>query len=399
MLVNMRRFYKKMKRLLTIAGSLIGLLVLIGLAVVLALTLSRQTPSSEQTATLVVMGKTIVSPSSVPTEAQEVPSPTATATPGSVFESPVKTPTPKPRFWAEKIRVEQELPVEDSPVSFVVGIAWSPDGQRIAFVKPGGVWTANADGTSLQLVGEDGYLPSWSPDGSTIAYVSFKGKDEYELWTVNVETKEKERLVTTSNPTRISWLSNSQIVFVDETRLKESDMKGQGVIQIGDYRVEQMGPIGFIPSPDGKHLALDDNGVLKVIAPSTGRTVTLDNFLSILGGVSWLPGSQTLVYGKAGNGNEVWLSGVEGRSKRKLVSFTNSQPYSFSTSPDGNVIAFRASIEMTEHETVTGIVVINVDGTGLNMLIKNANAAIWSPDGSKMAFEREGYLWIAKLSF
>lgn len=395
------------KKLLTTIGSLVGLLTLAGLAITLALTLSQQTPSPEPTATLAAgqpatptpAGETFDSPLPTPTEARKAPSPTATATPGAIFDSPVETPTPEPLFWAEKIRVEREFPVKDSPVSFVVGIAWSPDGQKLAFVKPGGIWVVDADGTSLQLVGKNGYLPTWSPDGSTLAYVSYDGKEQYGLQTVDMESKAIEQLRTTSSPTKISWLSKDQVVFVDESRLKRSDKEGKSVTQISNYEVRQVGPIGFIPSPDGDYIAWDDHGVLKVIALDTEQAVTLDRFLSVLGGFSWLPDSQTLVYGKTDNGYAIWLAKAEGQSKPRLVSSTISQPYSLSTSPDGHVIAFVGFSEVMEREAIPGVMAINVDGTGLNLLIKNANAAVWSPDGSRIAFEREGYLWIATLSF
>ena len=48
--------------------------------------------------------------------------------------------------------------------------AWSPDGSRLAFCGPGGIWVVGADGSGLKKVIPNGEKPSWSPDGSRIAY-------------------------------------------------------------------------------------------------------------------------------------------------------------------------------------------------------------------------------------
>jgi Tol biopolymer transport system component len=49
-------------------------------------------------------------------------------------------------------------------------LAWSPDGSRLAFCGPGGIWVIGVDGSGLRKVIPNGERPSWSPDGSRIAY-------------------------------------------------------------------------------------------------------------------------------------------------------------------------------------------------------------------------------------
>jgi Tol biopolymer transport system component len=53
------------------------------------------------------------------------------------------------------------------------GIAWSPDGARLAFSMLGEIHVVNADASGLRQITTDGGLwPSWSPDGTRIAFVA-----------------------------------------------------------------------------------------------------------------------------------------------------------------------------------------------------------------------------------
>ena len=54
---------------------------------------------------------------------------------------------------------------------------WSPDGNRIAFAGPGGIFTVRFDGTELERIPSHGSIGAakqlaWSPDGSEILFVS-----------------------------------------------------------------------------------------------------------------------------------------------------------------------------------------------------------------------------------
>jgi Tol biopolymer transport system component len=58
----------------------------------------------------------------------------------------------------------------------VDGLAWSPDGTRLAFGlytkdKASQVYVVNADGSDLRQIAVDAAWPSWSPDGSRISYL------------------------------------------------------------------------------------------------------------------------------------------------------------------------------------------------------------------------------------
>jgi TolB protein len=50
--------------------------------------------------------------------------------------------------------------------------AWSPDGQKILFVRRGDIYVMNADGTRQRRLTESADLPAWSPDGAKFSFRS-----------------------------------------------------------------------------------------------------------------------------------------------------------------------------------------------------------------------------------
>jgi len=50
------------------------------------------------------------------------------------------------------------------------GVAWSPDGSKLAFHSRSGIYIVHADGSGLHRITDDGRWPTWSPDGSRIAF-------------------------------------------------------------------------------------------------------------------------------------------------------------------------------------------------------------------------------------
>jgi Tol biopolymer transport system component len=82
-------------------------------------------------------------------------------------------------------------------------LAWSPNGQRIAFDSgPNSMAVADADGSHVHvlLAGAQGTgpnLPSWSPDGRKLAYMTTPGHPSayrFEVWTMNPDGSDKKLL-------------------------------------------------------------------------------------------------------------------------------------------------------------------------------------------------------------
>ena len=62
---------------------------------------------------------------------------------------------------------------------------WSPNGQRIAFLRGGAIYAMKADGSGLRRLVSGGD-PAWSPDGQRIAFVRGSG-NRAEIYLVNAD--------------------------------------------------------------------------------------------------------------------------------------------------------------------------------------------------------------------
>jgi TolB protein len=84
----------------------------------------------------------------------------------------------------------------------IFGLAWSPDGRRIAvaiqerFREASQIWLVNADGTrkrKLTTAAGENLGPVWSPDGERIAFSSERDGNS-EIYVMNADDSEQTRL-------------------------------------------------------------------------------------------------------------------------------------------------------------------------------------------------------------
>ena len=215
------------------------------------------------------------------------------------------------------------------------GIAWSPDGSRVAFFRQTGVLTADvfvadANGGHLRNLSRGtaqfSWAPTWSPDGERIAYVASDAAQE-QLVTVRPDGSGRQPIPGTavepnSQLRSPDWSPDGQWIgysLTDGLHLIRPDGT--------DPRFLLADAIGFTWSPDGARIAFTRDGDL-AIADSDGTDVRFVTRTpdSLEGGASWSPDGSQLVYASAGDaprgepdpGDHMYLADSDGLNRREL---------------------------------------------------------------------------------
>ena len=244
-------------------------------------------------------------------------------------------------------------------------ITFSPDGKRLAFER--GVPTkgeclllvTNIDGTEEEVLArhelDDRYLigPAWSPNGETIVFaVGGSGADAQYLNLAEVRLKDRvEKQISFQQWSSIAafcWLKDGSGLVVSAAEEPGSNSQIWHVSYPG-------GAVRSITNDLNDYLTLslaaDSSSLVAVqserlsdiwIIPDgdTSRAVqiTNDRFAGV-GGISWTPDGR-IVHASISSGNqEIWIMNKDGSEKQQLTfaSGWDSRP---AVSPDGRYIVF-----------------------------------------------------------
>ncbi len=260
---------------------------------------------------------------------------------------------------------------------------WSPDGNQLVFFAADwpaveqDIYTVNADGSNLQNITNTPYVvdedPLWSPDGSKIIFQSDRDGN-FEIYVMNPDGSQPQNLTQHRGPDYWpDWFMphERQIAFV-------SDHAGKPQIYL-------------MPSPGAQ--AQEGIGVNDLQLLTDSR---YENYYP-----AWSPDGRQIAYYThlSMQSWAIMIMDADGSNPHHLTASEGETICSFGPvwSPDGGKIAFtvepnpRPTCEMKSTE----IAVINIDGSGFNILTQNdANDLVssWTPDGAQLVFtsDRDG---------
>lgn len=253
--------------------------------------------------------------------------------------------------------VSHDLPFNDSAP------AWSPDGQRIAFVSDrdnperrahilNEIYVMNADGAGERRLthaipgGNGNSSPSWSPDGSWIAFDGDDAQGHGDIWLIHPDGSGLTNLTNSPGVEDYSpsWAPDGRrIAFVSE--------------RTGSAHI-------WVMNADG----------------SGARVLTADPAASQR--PSWSPDGQHIAFDRVGADGfrHVWVMDADGSNQRLLVPGPGESSWP-TWSPDGSQVVFAkdpdgfmdAYDELNYGSTHGGpqpgaLAVIGVDGSGLRLL-------------------------------
>ncbi|MGQ9627997.1 MAG: TolB family protein [Anaerolineae bacterium] len=232
-----------------------------------------------------------------------------------------------------------------------------PQGQIVFVSDMSGnseIYLINADGTGLrQLTNnpQEDWLPSWSLAGDKIVFQSMVN-EVFNVFLMNAD--------------------------------------GSGQIQLTNWTKADTG--GFagaqrpVWSPDGTRIAVSFEGASGTFVYIIDL-VRASSYPFVEGrDPSWSPDGRKLAFVWR---DEIWTLNLDGTEPTQLTFDQIPKLYP-AWSPDGTRLAYTA---MTADRA--GIYVLNSDGSGTRLVIdKSAFGLSWSPDGQRLVFASEGYVWI-----
>jgi len=262
--------------------------------------------------------------------------------------------------------------------------AWSPDGQKIAFIKSvpeksvmrkntltiirkesSTLYAMNADGTNKTRLAVDVWSkPSWSPDGGKIAFTTH---DQSDLSVINADGTRKVSLITASFAGKLEdrtlfgrpvWSPNgNKIAFASQTLDEDYDASSSASASA--------------PTPVDEGLT----GIYLINVDGTGLCKLTDTE-ALAYGLGWSPDGEQMVFYDEDTTNVI---NTDGSGRQQLARGASAV-----WSPDGQRIAFvnDDSVLATINTDGSGVVTTLADTTGMTPDTLPA----WSPDGENIAF-------------
>ena len=187
--------------------------------------------------------------------------------------------------------------------------AWSPDGQRIAFVTRGDLWVADADGKHTGKLVSDADQPAWSPNGRRLAF-----ERSGAVWTIRADGLDERRLAVGAHPAwspdgrRLAFDRDGEVITV---RWYGGDARAAGLGEDPAY-----GPRGQLAVVQDGEIVVRGNVVATGTEPAW----------SPAGKLAWVNGNTIFVAGRAVHAGQQPAWRPAARARELLPDFDQRAP-------------------------------------------------------------------------
>lgn len=273
--------------------------------------------------------------------------------------------------------------------------SWAPDGQRLAYSGPDGIYVADPDGRQTTNIGARGYRPVWAPRGNRIAYNVTAGG--FGVLCLVDSDGSHRRCLRGRSAKKPLWSPDARWVAFEQVtpaRLAVVGAGGRGLRYLERRSgVRGRGNVRFPVawSPDGRQLAFvgryySDVYVRNVFGLPAVRQVTHEAQSSSLSDIRWRGRRISFSASRLQNDYELASMQADGSDVR-VLTHNSDDDLGPNWSPDGRTIVF------SRRTQGLGVLrLIEADGSRDRPLTEfgqwRDSSPSWSPDGLRVAFVR-----------
>ena len=281
------------------------------------------------------------------------------------------------------------------------------------------LWTMNTDGTErirLTSIGTSSWHPLWSPNGKILAFLSTANDGKVNLYIVQKGSTQLTQLTTWEDMGKpdpmflqapFTWSPKSDelaYIYKNQVWTVALDTQDQSTLVSVDPAFKIIS-VAWAPHRDNKYIAYTVRGGVNyssvlLVNPRLKDKLSLVDSRLLIPAITWTSGAEELAY--LADSKAVYTTAVED---------TTSKPVIVDASPD-----LAPFISFSPVDSSTQLMLLakqTVDDTGYRVAIVDqpaktdqdtgklkyltpmgVDSAVWSPDGTKIAYVISGELWI-----